>query len=280
MKFMIMPAIITATDFSEIGSNAVRYACHLAKDNNASVTVVHSFIVPIAFSDTPMPVMPIDDSKDIAEGLMKKELNALKAQFPDLQLVGKIMYGDIIDCLQEYIEEEEKPWIVVLGNSGTGDESSLWLGSTALSALKSLQYPVVAIPPGVSYNGVKKICFACDYKHVTGHLPSAQLLDIVNHTKAELHILNVDHENKTIDADTPLETEKLNQYLAPAKPQYHFVDDTNTDEAINAFVSDNQMDWLVVIPHRHSFFEGLFHKSHVKAMVRMSQVPIVALHEA
>jgi hypothetical protein len=40
------------------------------------------------------------------------------------------------------------------------------------------------------------------------------------------------------------------------------------------------MDWLVVIPHRHSFFEGLFHKGHVKAMVRMSKVPIVALHDA
>jgi nucleotide-binding universal stress UspA family protein len=275
-----MPVIITATDFSEIGDNAVRYACQLAKDNEASVIVVHSFIVPIAFSETPMPVMPIDESREIAEDRMKKELNGLKAEFPDLDIVGKIMYGDIIDCLQEYIEDEgEKPWLIILGNSGTGEETSLWLGSTALSALKNLEYPVVAIPPGTKYTGVKKICFACDYKHVTGHLPSSELLDIVEHTKAELHILNVDHNNKGFDPDAPLETEQLNQYLAPANPQYHFVDDTNTDEAINGFVQSNHMDWLVVIPHKHSFFEGLFHKSHVKAMVKMSQVPIVALHE-
>lgn len=275
-----MPVIITATDFSEIGDNAVRYACSLAREHSASLTIIHSFIVPIAFSETPMPVMPIDESKDIAEERMKKELNELKAQFPEVDMVGKIMYGDIIDCLKGYTEDGVHPWMIILGNSGTGEESSLWLGSTALSALTALHYPVIAIPPTIKYKSVKKICFACDYKHVTGHLPTQRLLDIVSHTKAELHVLNVEHGNKGIDAETPLETEQLHEYLAPANPKYHFVDDANTDEAINMFVDDNQMDWLVVIPHKHSFFEGLFHKSHVKAMVKMSHVPIVALHES
>lgn len=275
-----MSVIIAATDFSATGDNAVRYACSLAKDHSASVVVVHSFIVPIAFSDTPMPVLPIDDSREIAEERMKKELNELKSLFPDVKVVGKIMYGDIVDSLREYLEDEAKPWLIVLGNSGTGEEASLWLGSTALSALKNLPYPVVAVPSELSYSGIRKICFACDYKHVTGHLPSTQLLDVVQHTKAELHILNVDHNDRGVDPETPLETEELHRYLAPAKPQFHFVDNSHTDEAINKFVEDNQMDWLVVIPHRHSFFEGLFHKSHVKAMVRTSKVPIVALHEA
>lgn len=275
-----MPVIITATDFSETGENAVRYACELAREHSASVTIIHSFIVPIAFSETPMPVMPIDESKEIAEDRMKKELNELKAKFPEVEMVGKIMYGDIIDCLKEYTEEGVAPWMIILGNSGTGEESSLWLGSTALSALKVLQYPVIAIPLTTQYKSIKKICFACDYKHVTGKLPTQQLLDIVQHTKAELHVLNVEHNNSGVDPETPLETEQLVHYLAPVKPEYHFVDDANTDEAINEFVDANQMDWLVVIPHKHSFFEGLFHKSHVKAMVKMSHVPIVALHEA
>ncbi|MBL7717959.1 MAG: universal stress protein [Flavipsychrobacter sp.] len=275
-----MSTIIAATDFSSIGENAVRYACQLAKQHNASLVVVHSFIIPIAFSETPMPVMPIDESRDIAEDRMKKELNELKRAFPEVNMVGKIMYGDIVDCLKEYIEEEGAPWLIVLGNSGTGEEASLWLGSTALSALKNLDHPVITIPAGCSYTEVKKICFACDYKHVTGHLPTQHLLELVNNTGAELHVLNIDHNDQGVTPDTPLETEELRNYLAPAHPQYHFVDSSNTDEAINAFVEQNQMDWLVVIPHKHSFFEGLFHKSHVKAMVRMSHVPIVALHEA
>src|SRR5262249_11657188 len=151
---------------------------------------------------------------------------------------GKIMYGDIIDCLKEYTETEVQPWMIILGNSGTGEESTLWLGSTALSALKTLPYPVIAIPPAIKYKSIKKICFACDYKHVTGQLPTQQLLDIVSHTKAELHVLNVDHNNKGVDTDTPLETEQLHQYLSSVNPQYHSVDDTNTDEAINAFVDN------------------------------------------
>ena len=272
-----MPEIIAATDFSDIADNAVRYACNLALNTDASVIVAHSFIIPVAFSDTPMPVMPVDEGREIAEERMTTLIGQLQAEFPELPITGKVMYGDIVDSLQEYIEEEVKPWLIVLGNSDVDDDSAMWLGSTVLNALKNLPYPVMAVPPGVSYKPVKKICFTSDVKHVTNHLPSQQLLGLVTETKAELHVLNVGHNNEGITADTVMENEELHMYLSAAAPQYHFVDSTDIDAAIQNFVEANQVDWLVAIPHKHSFFE--FHKSHVKAMVRMTHIPLVALHD-
>jgi nucleotide-binding universal stress UspA family protein len=62
-------------------------------------------------------------------------------------------------------------------------------------------------------------------------------------------------------------------------PVYHFIESENIDESIHQFVIENQMNWLVVVPHKHSFFEGLFHKSHTKAMTRKLQIPVISLHE-
>lgn len=274
-----MSEIIAATDFSDIAENAVRYACRLAQSCNTSVTIAHSFIIPVAFSDTPMPVMPVDEGREIAEEKMTALLEKLKAEFPDLPLTGRVMYGDIVDSLQEYFEENEEPWLIVLGNSDVDDDSAIWLGSTVLNALKNLPYPVMAVPPGASYGDVKKICFTCDLKHVTNQLPTQQLLSLVEQTGAELHVLTIGHSNQGFEPDTVMENEELRMYLAPASPEYHFVDNKDVDSAIQSFVQDNGIDWLVSIPHKHSFFEGIFHKGHVKAMIRMTHIPLVALHD-
>ncbi|HXS38069.1 MAG TPA: universal stress protein [Flavipsychrobacter sp.] len=268
-----MPVIITATDFSDVADKAVNYACRFAGEHGASVTVLHSYIVPVTFSDTPMPAMPIEDGRQIAETSMNTYISKLVGSFPDIEITGKVIYGDIIDTLEEYTEEE-KPWLIILGNN---QEDSLWLGSTVLSALRHLHYPVVAIPPDAVYRPVKKICLACDYTHITSAFPTQQLLDLVINTKAELHVLNI---NYTSDADPAVkqESKELHALLDSAQPEFHFVDNPKIDEAIQQFVESNHMDWLVVIPQKHSFFDGLFHKSHTKAMIQMSHIPLIALH--
>jgi len=277
LKLNKMPEIIAATDFTDIAENAVRYACNLAQACDASVIVTHSFIIPVAFSDTPMPVMPVDEGREIAEEKMTELIGKLQSEFPELPITGKVMYGDIVDSLQEYIEDEAKPWMIVVGNSDVDDENAIWLGSTVLNALKNLSYPVMAVPPGVSYKPIQKICFTCDMKHVTNELPAQQLLSLAEETRAELHVLTVGHNDKDLKPDTVMENEELHTYLSAANPQYHYVDSKDIDAAIQNFVAANGIDWLVAIPHKHSFFE--FHKSHVKAMVRMTHIPLVALHD-
>ncbi len=269
-----MPVIITATDFSDVADKAVNYTCQLAGEHGASVTVLHSYIVPVTFSDTPMPAMPIEDGRQIAETSMNAYMNKLAASFPDIEISGKVIYGDIIDTLEEYTEEQEKPWLIVLGNN---QEDSLWLGSTVLSALRNLNYPVVAIPSGAVYRPVKKICLACDYTHINASFPAHELLDLVSSMNAELHVLNINY-TQAADPAVKQESKELHTLLDPAQPQFHFVDNPKIDEAIQQFVESNHMDWLVVIPQKHSFFDGLFHKSHTKAMVQMSHIPLIALH--
>lgn len=272
-----MRVIITATDFSDVADKAVNYACQMAEAYNASVIIVHSFIIPVTFSDTPMPVLAIDELREIADEKMNELLSKLKTSFPGLNISSKVLYGEITDSLQEYTAEQ-KPWVIILGNSGSAD-NPLLLGSNLLSAMRHLKYPVVVVPPDATFSPLKKICLACDYKKITDKFPFGQLLDIIGQTQAALYVLNVDHENKGVTTDTIMETEELHIGLKSANPEYHFIESPDTDEAIQSFVTSQQMDWLVIVPHKYSFFEGLFHKKHTPAMARLHHIPLVALHE-
>lgn len=269
-----MPHILVATDFSEVGENAVNYACELASAYKASITILHSFIIPVTFSDTPMPVMPLDEGRAIAEERMEQFVKGLRVKFSGLEILSKVMFGDIVDCLEDHTKEE-KPWFIILGNS-VNEDTSLWLGSNVVSALRNLRNIVVAVPVESKYKKLEKICFACDFKNVAANLPFEDLLNLVRALNAELHVVNVGSENKN---DNSAEGEELQQLLSAVNPVYHYVEKENVDEAIKDFVDENHMDWLIMMPHKHSFFEGLFHKSHTKAMVKISPIPIAALHE-
>ena len=271
-----MPLIIIATDFSSIAENAANYACQLAVAQNARVTIIHSFVFPVMFSDIPLPATLINDTENDLDTQMKKLVDNLKMSYPGLDIQGVVIDGDLINALDDYTQINQEPWLVVLGNSNTG-EYSTW-ESNAIAAFKHLKYPVLAVPPDVKYKPVKKICLAFDNKHEGNDVAFTQLRDIALALNAQLDILNaqIDVENRDNIHTADDQTQKI---LAPANPHFNTVYETNIDNAIEDFIGKNNIDWLVMIPRKHSFFEGLFHKSHSKAMTHRTHIPLVALHE-
>lgn len=272
-----MSVIIAATDFSPTANSAVDYACQMAQAYGASLHIVHSFVIPVTFGDTPMPLMPVDDGREIAEESMGELINQLHQSYPGVIIEPVITYGDITDSLEDY-SEKQNPWLIVVGNSSTSD-TQFWLGSNLISELRDLPQTVLAVPPGTKFNPPKNICLACDFKQVGKTFPAAEIIALAEQTKAQLHILNVDHDNKNFGTEMPLNAEVIHNYLKDAAPQYHYIESKDIEEGISNFVTEKGMDWLVVIPHKHSFFDSLFKKSHTSAIVKMSHIPLVALHE-
>lgn len=272
-----MAVIITATDFSPVADNAVHYACRLAQELGMQVIVTHAYVIPVAFHENPMPVISMEESKSLAEAQLDKLIDDLYKAYPQLGITPRLVYGDITDELKDCVAEHDTA-LVVVGNSST-DDSGFWLGSNLLSTLRHVQCPVAAIPETYSYKRVSRIAFACDMHQVAEKLPQEHLLRLVSATGAALHILNVDSKNKNFDPESPVEFTDLHHMLKDVNPVYHYIENEDIDAGIQSFVANNNIDWLVVMPHRHNFFEALFHKSHTKAIVQHAHVPLVSLHE-
>jgi nucleotide-binding universal stress UspA family protein len=269
--------IIAATDFSQVGENAVHYACSLALSQRSTIIIIHSFMIPVMFSDIPMPASLITEAQSDAETQMNKLVFEMADTYAGLEIKGKVIYGDIITAVDDYVEENTDPWLVVVGNN-ISNENASWPDSTLIEAFKKLKYPVLAIPQGAAFKPVSRLCLAFDNKHTGNEGALQHLINIVLHMHVQLLVLNAQGAGQPQPQAGIDEAAK--SILAPVNPQYHIETGVkDIDEAIERFSAGNNIDWLVLIPRKHSFFENIFHHSHTKKLALHSVVPILALHE-
>lgn len=274
-----MPTIIVATDFSEVATHAVSYACQLSQDINGSVTLFHSYTIPITMGDMPFPAMTAEEATQLATTKMNELVAGLQQTYPHIAINTVISFGDVVDGLQDLITTE-KPLMIVLGNNGTKDQL-MWLGSNIVTAMRTLNVPVLGVTLDCDYRLPQSICYACDFKTNDNIAIATDIKHIITLFNAALTVLYIDHHAET-DIDE-LQKEMVGSYLfetlKPFQPTYRFQGKNKINTTIEEFVASNGMDWLIVVPRKHSYLEQLFGKTHTETLVQKTTVPILALHE-
>lgn len=276
-----MQTIVVPTDFSPVALNALNYAADMAVELKASITLFHVYQIPVSYTDSQAP-LPIINVADIEE-VSRQKLDEIKT---DLERItgGKVpVYTEsrlgVVDIELEAICEELQPFAIVMGTRGASKVERLFLGSTTLSVLRTLTTPIVIVPPGAVYKGIKKIGLACDFKAVAETIPSETIKTWVRTFDAELLVLNVDHGNKNFTPDTPEQSVSLHKLLADAKPQYHFIDSEKVEDGISTFAEKNNVDLIVTIPKKQRLLDRLFQRSHTSNLAVHSHIPILSIYE-
>jgi nucleotide-binding universal stress UspA family protein len=267
-----MNTILLATDFSPASQNAAVYALNLAKHLNVKLELIHAYIIPFAYTDSPVPLLNLDEIQKISEDSIATERNRLKTMHPEINIETKLLPGDIVDCLNEIIDENP-PMLVVMGTSGKSEDSMLW-GSMAVKSLRTLKAPVLAIPSDVTWKPIHKICFAADYSQVSENTPGPEILLWANRVNASLDVIHVDKPEQSLKPP-----DVLVRMLEPLHPEYHTIVNENIETGVASFLQENEIGWLLVIPKKYGFFENLFHKSRTKLLTHVSNAPVLALHQ-
>jgi nucleotide-binding universal stress UspA family protein len=65
--------------------------------------------------------------------------------------------------------------------------------------------------------------------------------------------------------------------FAKEKHSFHFTHDELTEEGIIDFAKANHIDWLMVLPKRHGFFDELFGHQHTREFVLHAEMPVLVL---
>jgi nucleotide-binding universal stress UspA family protein len=268
-----MNTILLATDYSPVAQNAAVYALHLAHHLQADLELVHSYIIPFAYTDSPVPLLNIDEIQKIAEDSMEAKIRQLQQlNTYGVRISHKIIAGDIIECLEEVIKEQP-PLLVVMGTYGAGSDSFLW-GSVAVKALRTLKAPVLAIPAEANWQPVRKIGFSADYQQISEQTPVTEIMIWLNQMDATLEVIHVDKPEQLFPVPA-----LLTEQLQDLRPVYHSLIHEHIEDAVAEFILNHKIDWLLVIPKKHGFFENLFHKSRTKGIAQTSNVPVLALHQ-
>jgi nucleotide-binding universal stress UspA family protein len=275
-----MKTIIIPTDFSPTATNAMHYGIEMAKAVQASIVLFHAYQVPVSYSDTPVLLVSVADLQKNAEDRME----TLKAEVEHItsgqvKVYSETRMGNTVDELEAYCGKIN-PFAVVMGAKGHTGLEKILFGSTALTAIRHLNWPVICVPPGKQYgNGINRIGFACDFKEVVKTTPAAGIKNLVQALKAELHVLNVDYHDKHFTPSTPEQSALLHMLLEECNPIYHFIEHKDVEDGINDFAEKNNLDLIIAIPKKHKLLEGLFKPSSTRQLVFQSHVPVLCMHE-
>ncbi|MES1214790.1 MAG: universal stress protein [Bacteroidota bacterium] len=276
-----MKTIIIPTDFSPNATNALHYGVDMAQAINASILLLHVYQVPVTVADVPVVLVSVEEMQKNAEerlAALKREVEHIS--FGKLKIYTEAHLGSVADEL-ETLCNKIKPFAVVMGTLGVSAAERVFFGSTALTAIRHLTWPVITVPPGKRFaDGIKKIGFACDFRDVVKTTPTHFIIEMVKEFNAELHVLNVDYKERHFTPDTPEESLMLHTMLEGANPSYHFIQHKDIEDGINEFTEKNNIDLLIAIPKKHKLLEGIFKPSSTKQLVIHSHVPVMCIHES
>lgn len=271
-----MKTILVTTDFSSAAMNATNYAADMASAINADLLLLHVYQIPFSYGEIPVPIDPEEMMENAAEQLKKVKEELDEKTNGTLHIETEVTLGTFFQQLKE-VCERVTPYTVVMGSQGTSAVQRFLFGSNSVYAIKHLMWPLMTVPPDVSFAKIKNIGLACDFDEVVDTIPLDEIKTLVNDFNANLHVLNTGKKSE-FKPGLIFESHILHTMLSDFKPNYHFITAKDTDKAIMDFVENNNIDLLVVLPKRHDLFETIVHTSHSKQLVLHCHVPVMALH--
>lgn len=277
-----MKTLVVPTDFSSVSVNAMNYAVDMAQAINAGIVLLHVYNVPVSFTDSPVsPVttVSIEEMKRTSEErLQELKKNLVTVTAGKVEIFTEARLGEIIDELEQICASVE-PLAIIMGSHGATGLERMIMGSNTLTAIRHLKCPVIVVPPGTTYHGIKKIGLACDFENVVQSTPVEYIKNIVREFGADLYVLNVqDIEQEDLE-DAMMDTAYLDAMLEDVNPRYVQLTGKDVVESITSFAEHNNLDLVMVIPKKHRFIDSLFHKSASRELVTHTHIPIVSIHE-
>lgn len=274
-----MKTLVVPTDFSPVSTNAMNYALNLAKDIYAEVVLFHAYQVPVAFSEVPVVTISLDEMKKQSDEKMEELRQSVQhVTSGEVNIRIHNVLGDTVEELEIFCNRE-KPFAIIMGTRGAGALETLFLGSTTITTINRLHCPVMIIPPGATFKPIHRIGFACDYSQVAESTPIVEIKKWVTLFDAKIKVLNVDYNNRQFNPNVPLSLTKVHELLKPLNPDFHYIDDPDVEEGINAFAETHGIDLLITIPKKHKLLEKIFQRSRTRTLALHAHVPILAIHE-
>jgi nucleotide-binding universal stress UspA family protein len=268
-----MKTIIVPTDYSENAWNATKYAAHIAQKTGAKLVLFHAFELPLIATDVPVDVPNLDDITKQHKKLLEELKYQIVHLFP-VEVSYEIKMGSVVNELRSVFKQQQAD-LVVTGLRGTNPLVELLMGSTPVSLLKKGDVPVLVVPPHCAYHSIRRILFACDFEPPHGWDVLRPLKDIAKAFEAMVEILHLPQTVATTQEyghDGYWENE-----FRELKHGYTFLYHEDIREGIDQGVKESKADLLVMMPHRHNFFERLLNRGNTQRMVFHTQVPLLAL---
>jgi len=278
-----MRSIIVLTDFSEASFRAAEYACSLADRLEISrIILYHAYEVVI--TPTEMPVAPVKTDQELylesmeEMGLMR---DRLRSRCPETVVIEMFAEDGFSPETVNQRCQEQKIDMIVMGISGKSGLDRLMTGSITARMMEKCLFPLLMVPEEVLIGReIRSVVFATDLKDIAS-IPADRLCSLLEALGAEVHVVNAgpDKERKFLPEEKREAFDALHRMLDKYPSHFHFIDGDNVVDSILVFAGEQHASMVIAMPKKHSFFDGIFHRSVSKRLAYNSRIPLLSLPE-
>jgi nucleotide-binding universal stress UspA family protein len=272
-----MNVIIVATDYSKEADNAVEYAAAAAQVVGAKVVLFHLFKLSVHTMNSRLGPRSFEETYVISKKKLEDKADEIALKYGIVVTADwhkDDFYLELKQSIQYYNAD-----LVVLGMAQKSVEQDM-LGNTTTSVISRLNFPVLAVPAGATFKGIKTILFAADVLrgiHV----------DVLNKVKEvasdfgakDVEIFHVSDKVKEIEEKgIKASTESMfGEGVNDVKYLYKNVESNAVIEEIQKEVKAIDADMLIMIPNKYGFWGSLVHRSKTRIMASGSEIPLMSL---
>jgi nucleotide-binding universal stress UspA family protein len=277
-----MNNFIVPIDFSETSKNAARYAAHISNGVPDAHIILYNVFDALEYGSDSSPL-----ATDAAEDAGRKAIVELALESVRIELtpitnarISVVAEEDnhFLDTLQKYVWNNNIQ-LIFMGITGSTVLGQVLMGSNTLNLVRRGIAPVIIVPPHAVSTSAKNVMLLTDFQDIENTIPINTVKSILDLFKPRLHIVNVDHEHYVqVTDEYKAERVKLESSLAAWKPEFYFIRLFDFMDAINQFVTDNQIDLILTFPRRHSFVSNVFKTTSTTKLAYHSHVPIAAIN--
>lgn len=268
--------IIATTNFSEAATNAVEYAAGLAKLTNTRLILFNAFVFPIHAANARISA---EGFQSLLDGQIKelKQIADSIAKRHEIEVVPECTFSIVEDEIQVLIEKYDAR-LVVFGMHEKTLEQEL-MGSRTTAAIKHLHIPILTVPVGARFNGIRRILFAYD-NHAEAPAPVLEKIrDAAKSVNAEVEVFSVDDTVERIKVENAASSfqDTIDTELKGIRYYYKNIRSNAVIKEIEAEIKTSSADLLIMIPKQYGFWSAMVHRSKTRIMASRVSVPLLSI---
>jgi len=281
--------ILVAVDFSSYSMKACQMAFSIAERANAKVKILHVyhdmyFPTNIPFADT-LRESPDDGvlnrtRKKMLELCLDIDKKISDGELPSINYSYSLREGKVEDEIDLFVKEY-KPFLLVLGTKGKGNDKSNILGSVTADVIEITNVPVLAIPEDAAISKVS------DIKHIA-FLTNLQnrdlsffqsLVDIFSDVPGmKLSFVHINTIGKKEEVWTENELKEISSNFYKRYPQvnvaYKLINSPKVDSDLNKFIEEEKVNVVSLTTRKRNILSRIFAPSVSRKILFTNDIPL------
>jgi nucleotide-binding universal stress UspA family protein len=283
-----MKRLLIPTDFSDISKNSIIYGFNLAQKLGLNVALIHilelyKFAAGASETELISTILPVENIKEMeasATESFKKIMDELKPKLPtevayDIKVVSGQLTNELM--IESSLADTD---LMIVAVAGSQDLISRFTNSTISALIEDSACPVMIIPSGFSYQTIRKVVLATDFRKADIEVLEKFIL-LFGKFNPEIKVLHI--SSKANDFKTELKFAGFKQ-LVTEKIDYQNItfqlsSHKNVVQSITESLKNENADLLLMLKEHESFFKSLFETSKTEKITHYIKIPMISFHE-